>query len=281
MFVSDTVILRRGNWQAEIIPEIGMNTVSLTYENVPVLRSPDSLETLRQDPCVYGIPLLLPPNRTAGGRFSFDKDTWQLPVNEPAFGNHLHGLLNRQAFAVEAVSETHVRGSFENKGEIFPYPYRMEVICSLTEEGYRQEFRITNTGNRDMPLTFGLHTVFAAPDVLQVPIDRRWEVDDRYIPTGKLEDLSEESRTYREGMAPEGNLVRGFYTSRGCEAKIGSFTYRVSDNFDQWVLWNGDGASGFCAVEPMCGAVNALNSGEGLLRVKPGEKVCFTTVIHR
>lgn len=277
----ETVTLHCGKWQAEITPWMGMNTVSLTCGDRPVLRTPASREALQADSCVYGTPILLPPNRTEGGIFTFDGKAWQLPVNEPVFNNHLHGFVHCQAFHLTEATETKVSGTYENRGETFPYPYRMEVVCRLREEGYLQEFLITNTGNTDMPLAFGLHTVFAAPERIQVPIGKRWLVNDCYIPTGELEDLSPEAQSYRDGASPEGTLVRGFYTSCGQEARVGDFCYRVSDHFNQWVLWNGDGSQGFCAVEPMCGAVNALNSGEGLLRLHPGETVRFATSIYQ
>ena len=210
-----------------------------------------------------------------------DGKTYQLPINEPVFGNHLHGLVHCQNFAVTEKTENLLSAVYENRGETFPYPYRMEVVCRITVEGYAQEFLITNTGDQDMPVAFGLHTVFAAPDFIQVPIHKRWVVNSCYIPTGELEPLSEQAKAYRDGMNPNGQEVRGFYTSCGYEARVGDFCYRVSDNFNQWVLWNADPDSGFCAVEPMCGAVNALNSGEGLLRLAAGETVRFATSIYR
>ena len=280
LFDFETVKLSCGKWQAEIAPQMGMNTVRLNCDGKAVLRSPDCWQTLVEGSCVYGTPILLPPNRTEGGKFTFDGRTWQLCVNEPAFGNHLHGLVHCQNFAVKEATGTLVSAVYENRGETFPYPYRMEVICRITEEGYAQEFLITNTGDCDMPVAFGLHTVFAAPDYIQVPIHKRWVVNSCYIPTGELENLSREAQTYRDGMNPNGREVRGFYTSCGYEAIVGDFCYRVSDNFNQWVLWNGAADSGFCAVEPMCGAVNALNSGEGLLRLAPGETVRFATSIY-
>lgn len=270
-----------GNWQAEIAPSIGMNTLSLTYGGRPVLRSPASIEILQQNPCVYGTPLLMPPNRTEAGRFLFDGNSYQLPVNETILGNHLHGLVHRQKFTVVRVQENMLSGIYENQGEIFPFPFRLEVNCILTEEGYAQEFLFTNTGSTDMPLTFGLHTVFSCPGEIRVPIGKRWVVNSRFIPTGELEELTSENECYRTGINPDGKLVRGFYTSCGNEAKIGDFHYRVTPNFDQWVLWNGDGMSGFCAIEPMRGAVNSLNSGVGLLRLKPGETHRFATIIYR
>ena len=61
----------------------------------------------------------------------------------------------------------------------------------------------------------------------------------------------------------------------------GSFFYRVSENFDQWILWNGSGKQGFISIEPQQGAVNALNSGEGLLTLLPEETECYQTCIGR
>ena len=281
MFDFETIKLHCGAWQAEIAPQMGMNTVRLTCDGRAVLRSPVSWEALKEGSCVYGTPILLPPNRTEEGRFTFDGKTWQLDINEPAFRNHLHGYVHCQSFAVKSASDTHVSAVYENKGETFPYPYRMEVNFSITQEGYLQEFLITNTGDSDMPVAFGLHTVFAAPQSIAVPIHKRWKVNSCHIPTGELEELSDEAQTYRDGVNPNGREVRGFYTSCGYEARLGEFCYRVSDNFNQWVLWNAEPDSGFCAVEPMCGAVNALNSGEGLLRLTAGDTVRFATAIYK
>lgn len=276
-----TIPLRCDPWEAVIAPAMGMNAISLTCNGQPVLRSPGSWEALAADSCVYGTPILLPPNRTAGGAFCFDGREYHLPINEPAFHNHLHGFLHCQQFDVTALSETCVKGVYRNYGAVFPFPFCLEVTTCLTREGLAQEYLITNTGEGDMPLTFGLHTVFAVKMRIQVPIEKRWTVNNCYIPTGELETLTEESLACREGTNPNHKLVRGFYTAAGKEAQIDGFRYRVSENFDQWVLWNADGEGGFCAIEPMCGAVNALNSGEGLLRLTPGETVRFATTIYQ
>lgn len=276
-----TILLHCGDWEAVIAPEFGMNAISLTYQGRAVLRSPENEAALAADSCVYGTPLLMPPNRTAGGAFCFDGKQYHLPINEPAFHNHLHGQLHCRSVTVTEVTETYVRGVYENRGESFPFPFRLEIGCGLTEEGFAQEFLFTNTGDTDMPLTFGLHTVFAVKEQIRVPICKRWTVNDCYIPTGALEELTEESSTYRDGMNPNGKLVRGFYTAAGTEARIDEFRYRVSSNFDQWVLWNADGQGGFCAIEPMQGPVNALNSGISLIRLKPGESERYATTIYR
>ena len=57
--------------------------------------------------------------------------------------------------------------------------------------------------------------------------------------------------------------------------------YSVSDNFNQWILWNNDGNQGFISIEPQCGAVNALNSGIGRLDLDPNRCEIFRTIIHK
>ena len=275
----NAVRLTAGLWQAEILPDFGMNTIKLTCGGNPVLRSPETTEALAEKPSNYGVPLLLPPNRTEDGRFCFDGKEYSLPINEPAFHNHIHGVVLRSRFRVTEQTENSVAAVYENQGTDFPFPYRLAVRFVLTEEGYRQDFTVTNTGSADMPLTFGLHTVFAEQSQFQVPIGKRWVINERFLPTGVLEERTEDAESYRTGTASRGKLVRGFYTSEGSTARIGRFRYWVSEAFDQWVLWNGNGSQGFCAIEPLQGAVNALNTGEGLLRLQPGESRQYTTVI--
>ena len=85
---------------------------------------------------------------------------------------------------------------------------------------------------------------------------------------------------YANGFVPDGKPVTGLFTAGGHRATIGDFTYEVSENFDQWVLWNGDAAQKFVSIEPQCGAVNALNSGAGLRILEPHRTETFHTCIH-
>lgn len=275
------ILLHSGPWHAELSPEYGMNTLKLTYEEENILRSPAAPADLEKSACVYGTPILLPPNRTADGRFSFAGKTYFLPVNEPAFQNHIHGLLNRAAFHIFEQDRTHAVGTLENHGEYFPFPFRITVRCRLTEAGYFQRFCVENIGETAMPLAFGLHTTFTEPDFFSVPIGGEWEQDHRHIPTGKLLPLGPRQQKYRSGMSPDGQPTGGFFTAEGHSARLGKFSYTVSDNFNQWTLWNGGGKTGFLSVEPQCGAVNALNSGEGLIILSSGETEIFDTQIRK
>lgn len=273
-------ILQSHGWEAGIRPDLGMNTVFLRYRGEAVLRAPESEDALQAHPCVYGTPLLLPPNRTAGGTFPFGGTRYALPVNDPG-GHHIHGSLFRMSFSVLGADSAEISGVFENTGSCFPFPFRMEVLARIGEEGYCQQFRITNTGTLPMPLTFGLHTTFVEKTPLRVPVGQMWERGGDLIPTGRRLTPEPRLAAFCRDFIPDGAPVSGFFTSRGTTARIGSFFYRVSENFDQWTLWNGSGKQGFISIEPQQGAVNALNSGEGLLTLLPGETECYQTCIGR
>lgn len=273
------ITLQAGNWICGIEPACGMNPAVLTYGGEAVLRPPETAEALAQRPCVYGSALLLPANRTAGGKFRFEGREYTLPLNDPAGNNHVHGFVNRSEFTVDSADGRMVCAHLENRGEIYPFPFRLEVCYRLTEEGLFQTFRLINTGTGRMPFTFGLHTNFAEPALLQVPIGQRWEKNGEHIPTGVLLPLDEREKAYRDGFCPDQKPVTGLFTSCGHRAVIGDFCYEVSENFDQWVLWNGNGCQGFVSAEPQCGAVNALNSGVGLQILAPGQQALFETHI--
>lgn len=273
--------LTYAGWEAQICPEYGMNTVSLTYCGEQILRAPASVDSLKEDACIYGTPMLLPPNRTDGGCFTFEGVRYAMPINDVAGGNHLHGFLNRTAFVLDEVGQSRVTAHYENEGEVFPFRFRMDVLLQLGETGYRQQFSVTNTGDKNMPLTFGIHTNFAEKPFFSAPLGQKWEKTSRHIPTGKRLPLDETEQAICAGTQPNGSAISGFYTSAGCTARIGEFYYHVSENFDQWILWNGGGQQGFIAIEPQCGAVNALNSGAGLKILAPGQTEVFSTCISR
>lgn len=269
------VELSAGPWTAEVFPAFGMNTIALSFYGRPILRTPFSWRELEDAPYAYGAPILLPPNRTDGGCFTFDGECYQLPLNDKERESNLHGVLYQRPFAVLERTERSILAAYENTGDDYPFPFFMEVRCTLGRSGYQQKFVIKNTGTGDMPLTFGLHTTFLEQAMFRVDIGARWILDERLLPTGDLEPLQGEEASYPRGARFQGQKIHGFYTAAGHTAQIGDILYTVSENFDHWVLWNGNGDEGFCTIEPLQGGINALNSGKGLIRLKPGERTVF------
>lgn len=273
--------LASGRWRATVLPGFGANTVRLRYMDQDILRYPDRMEQLRGNPHVYGMPLLIPPNRVKDGTFGFDGRTYRLEINEPRYANHIHGGMADAPFTVVRASGREAVCEYENRGERYPFPFRMTVSAAVNDDGFRQEIVILNTGDTDMPVVLGIHTTFIEPDSFRVPIGQRWETNDRYLPTGRMLELTEREREYREGCLTGGEPISGFYTASGQRAIIGDFGYCASDHFTQWVLFNGGGGKGFLCVEPQSGPVNGLNRTDGYLRLPRGESARFWIAVSR
>lgn len=247
--------LEAGKWRAEIAPDEGGNIIGLRFGGKNVLAPPRPDNT---DPCLVGSPLLLPANRTAGGAFHFGGRVWRLPVNESVSGAHIHGLLRSAAFAVLERNGASARLACENRGEIYPFPFRMEVVYTLSESGVAARYALTNLSDGEMPYSFGLHTTFIEPERFCVPLGEKQERDGRNLPTGRMLPLNEEEKAYARGTHSRGRVVSGYFTAAGDTARIGDFLFRAA-GFDHWILYNARGEKGILCVEPQRGCVNALN----------------------
>lgn len=271
------VRLAQGPWRAEIDPALGGNITSLEWNGQAVLQPIEAAD----DPYLYGAPLLLPANRTRCGRFRFEGRDYALPVNEPAAPAHLHGRVHDAPFELRRADGACAELQLNAGAEIYPFPFRLELCYRLTEDGLTADYAITNTGDRAMPLTFGLHTTFVAPEFFSVPIDREQERDARNLPTGIYRPLDAQQQAFADGCDPRGMRISGYFASAGTIARIGRFRYAAEGGFDHWVLYNGGGNRGYLCVEPQCGAVDGLNLPGGRRVLAPGESLKLRTRLER
>ena len=264
-------------WRAEISARHGANVTKLQYDGNDVFVPLESEEQLEKNPYIQGTPILLPANRTFKGKFEFEGKTYTLPINEPLNNAHLHGLLHKQSFDLLEITSNEICLCYENTGQIYPFPFKMKVTYSLKSNIFEQKYYIKNTGKLKMPITFALHTSFVEPEMFSVPINSCQEKDEHHIPTGRYVLLNPQESKYSTGSASKGIAISGYYKSCGNTAKVGNFVYKVSDNFDHWVLFNGKGESNLLCVEPQCGAVNGLNMDNGNKVINSGDTLYFST----
>ena len=277
----NVLMIGKGPWQAGISPEYGGNVVSLRYEGRDVLVPRKAPEQLKVNPYLQGAPILLPANRTKEGRFTFHGREYQLPVNEPYTGAHLHGLVHRQIFRVLRHSKTEITLEYVNRGEVYPFDFTLEVTYRIQDDGFEQHYALTNNGDYPMPLTFALHTTFVEPESFRVDLESCQKKDEYHIPTGEYVRLNDQEIRYVTSSPSKGIVISGYYKASGNTAQIGEYEYTVSENFDHWILFNGKGESGLLCVEPQCGAVDGLNMKEGHKKIAPGDTILFRTEIKR
>lgn len=269
--------LNNADWSCTVCPSFGSNVISLRHKDFPILREPANMAELQSSPVLHGLPLLFPPNRTAGGRFTFDGVEYTLPVNETAHNNHLHGSLHSAQFQVVDHSDHRLITRFDNQSSHFPFPFTLELTDELLPTGFFRTVTVTNTGAGAMPLVMAFHTTFTAPERFSVPLGRRWVINEHLIPTGEKVPLTPEQAVFLDNCLIHGQTVGGFYEMAAPDARIGDFLFSTQ-GFDQWVLYNGGGRQDYLCVEPQLGPVNALNSG-GYHRLESGEEYRFSLSI--
>lgn len=268
-------VIESEGWRAEVAPALGGNIVSLSYNGRDIYVPLKEEKQLEINPYLQGAPILLPANRTAGAKFGFNGKEYNLPLNEPATGAHLHGLVHRQPFTVKYCDKSEIKLIYENKGDIYPFPFLLTVNYLIKNGEFRQEYTVINTGKGEMPFTFALHTTFVEPNCFSVPIDLCQEKDGFHIPTGRYVPLNSQEQGYTSGSPSKGLIISGYYRACGHTAYLDDLSYTVSDNFDHWVLFNGRGESGLLCVEPQCGKVDGLNIKDGCKILNPNEETKF------
>jgi galactose mutarotase-like enzyme len=174
-----------------------------------------------------------------------------------------------------------VKSCLKNTKQCFPFPFTMTFTDTLTEEGYRRVIELHNDGETPMPVTISFHSTFTAPETFTVKVGERFEFDRYYIPTWKMLPLDPVEETFNTACNPTGNVISAYYTSKGNVPRIGNYRYTVSENFDEWIFYNGNSYEGYLCVEPQHGMVNGFNRPDGHTRLNPGESIFYTLQIER
>ncbi|MBN2980806.1 aldose 1-epimerase [Cohnella algarum] len=302
------VWLRSGPYEAAVLPGIGANLIAFrdTEKGYAFLREPgeDGMEAFRANPGVHGIPVLFPPNRYDGGRFPWNGKLLEFPVNEPARGNHLHGFLHTAAWNVESVraedNESRVVLALKVDAShaiyaFLPFAFTIKLEYGLSEEGLRQRVWIRNDGTERMPCLLAFHTAVNAPFApgsanedmrFKATIGERWEMDERMLPTGKFQPLTEAEARIKEGQSPFFEPMDNHYTASPqggrnrmelTDTRIGvKLVYDVGTAYKMWMIWNNGAEGGFFCPEPQVNLVNAPNvdlpaEEIGLIGLEPGE----------
>jgi aldose 1-epimerase len=243
-------------------------------------------------PMGAGIVLMPWPNRVGAGRWRHQGQDLQLDITEPSTGHAIHGLLRNTAYQPVAVAEDSVTlaaGVFPQHG----YPFRLETAVSytLTGDGLHVQHRVTNAGQRPAPFGCGAHPFLRVGDtpvddlVLTVPALTRIRVDGRKLPVGAEPvvgtgfDLTSGARAGDldlDTAFTDLGMHDGRYEHR-LTAPEGNGVMLWADPAFRWVqvftpsAFPIDGPRRAVAVEPMTCGIDALNTGEGLTWLDPGE----------
>lgn len=302
----EALLANNGLLEMTIVPRWGGRIIALRHleKEAHLLRMPSSLAAYRENPILYGIPILFPPNRIADGTFTYQGRSYQFPINEPEKNNHIHGFVHDQPWQVTAARTEGAKAIVEvlydsaNDPEIsrwFPHPFRLKMTYTLKGNTLWKEATVENRGTEAFPWGLGFHTTFLFPPtgLFSLSVEKRWKLNERNLPTGELEPLDGEP--WREGLSLKDRpLDDAFLATPGKEgyneAKLWDperkiqVIYRCDENFKHWVVYNADSRQGFLCPEPYTWVTNAPNldlppERTGLRELAPGEKKTLRTEI--
>jgi len=185
--------------------------------------------------------VLIPwPNRVAGGTYEWEGTRYQLPITEVERTTAIHGLVRWLNW--HPVEHSEARVALEHvlhPQPGYPFALALRVEYALGDDGLAVTTSAENVGDRACPFGAGHHPYITC-DVDAIYGDERLDETTRWD---------------------------GSY-------EIAGVTVWADDAWPYVQLFSGDlpdvQRRGF-AVEPMTCPPNAFNTGEGLLRLEPGE----------
>jgi aldose 1-epimerase len=189
---------------AEICPALGFNCYRWHAGGRELLFcDPHFFEDGR--PTRSGVPVLFPfPNRIKGGRFSWAGQAYQLPLNDPAQKNAIHGFACRSPWRVvgqgTAEDSAWLTGEFQASVDapqsrpLWPADHRIRVTCRLFKDRLQLDAAVENPDRVPLPFGLGYHPYLhlpeprggGAPDAEVVaPARSYWQLE-QSLPTGKI-----------------------------------------------------------------------------------------------
>jgi aldose 1-epimerase len=232
--------------------------------------------------------LLVPwPNRIEDGRYEFDGRAFQLPLDEPERRNAIHGLTRWSHWAVaDRAADRVAFGLVLYPCPGYPFSLALRVEYSLSDEGLTVRTEATNIGSDTAPYGAGSHAYLAVDhelvdDVeLRVPAATVLLANERGIPVGSG-SVADEALDFREPRAIGSVKLDHCFTELEREGDgrarvvVGTTALWADESYPYLMVFTGDGLPDVerrsIAVEPMTCAPNAFRSGEGLVRLEPGE----------
>ncbi|HKY11771.1 MAG TPA: aldose 1-epimerase family protein [Gaiellaceae bacterium] len=238
--------------------------------------------------------VLIPwPNRIEDGTYELDGARHQLPLTEPEHRNAIHGLVRGEPWTVAEQERSGVRLTYELQPQPgYPFSLALELEYSLSDDGLRVQTTATNVGGDAAPYGSGAHPYLRADGAtvdsatLRIPARTVLHSNERGLPVGS-EPVEGSELDFRRPRPIGATVLDHAFTDleRG-EDRLARV--ELADRVSLWVderypylmIFTGDPlpdvARRSLAVEPMTCPPNAFRSGEGVIRLEPGESARST-----
>jgi aldose 1-epimerase len=290
MYSTVTITSPDGQTEAEFVPEANLVCCSLRHRGAELLDHGRGIEAYAQRGKTMGIPLLYPwANRLASSSYRVGNTTVRLAESEGRFatdpgGLAIHGALPgllrwtvQDGSPPDRLSAQLPWGSSELL-ELFPFEHELTMEASVADGGLSMTTTVRAIAGDRVPVSFGFHPYLRLPGSsrrdwrVKLGASQRLVLDERMIPTGARKSLAE-----REFLLGEASWDDGLAGLDPGEARFSvadertALTVSFEEGFVYAQVYAPPGHDYIC-FEPMTAPTNALDSGDGLILVEPGDE---------
>ncbi|WP_043151181.1 aldose 1-epimerase [Sphingobium sp. Ant17] len=265
--------MRAGGLEAALSPAVGGALRWLALDGVDVLRR--APEESREPLMMASFPLVPYANRIADGRFRFDGQGYQLPLN---FGDHphsLHGHGWQSEWAVTDQAEDAAQLTLVHAADArWPWAFTARQHIALSADAIALTLALTNDAADDAPVGLGFHPYFPADadTRLQFAAHSLWlstpdMLPERSVPADSLGDWSQLASVRGESLIDN---VYGGWDGMATVVRGDGLRLTLTATGADWLhVYRPPDIDAFC-LEPVSHMPDALNRADGLAIVAPG-----------
>jgi aldose 1-epimerase len=241
--------LRNPDTVVSVVPSIGGRLAQIRVSGQDLL-----IDEMKDGPIYWGSYPMAPwAGRVGGGRFRFDDDDVQLPVNMPPHA--LHGTVFDRPWTVQEATSSSLAMSTD-----LHWPLGGTAHQTVTLGTQQVECTLTITAaSRPIPTIIGWHPWFVRPAASSLHFETMYERGADHLPTGALVAPRDSERDDCF-MQPRGPLLLHYPT----------LTVAVDSDCDHWVVY--DQPTHALCVEPQSGPPNGYPLGR-FTRLEPGHSL--------
>lgn len=244
----------------------------------------------------HGTVLIPWPNRLGDGRYRFDGADHQVALTEPDRHNAIHGFLRWRSWEASEHDERRVVMATRIHPMMgYPFTLDVQVAYELSEAGLTVTTTATNLGTNACPYGAGQHPYLSPGSggiddcLLHLEAETRIVTDDeRMLPIG-TEAVAGTAYDFRTPCSLSGQVIDSAFTDLARDDEGRAWARLIAPDESRVELWvdehypyleiyTGDTLAPErerrgMGAEPMTCPPDAFRSGEGVLRLDPGQAV--------
>jgi galactose mutarotase-like enzyme len=270
MNTTNELNLAVGDTHVTIAPHRGAIVTSFRVDDRELLYLDQATFNDRSKNVRGGIPILFP----SPGKL--ENDSWTRAGRSGQLKQH--GFARNAAWRVVDEGPSHATLGFDATPETlqsFPWRFAARLTYTVAPNSLCIDFQIENADDSAMPFAFGLHPYFVVTDKAKARVPT--------LATHAFNNVTKQVEPFTEFdfTQDEVDLHLLDHGSRRARLEIDDGSAVIIDasaEFVRWIVWTVGGKEYIC-VEPWTASGNALNSGDDLLELAPGERRGLRTQI--